>query len=149
MAVVRDNPYLAQNFEVVIQGVLDDGRSLRGSFAEVSGLGVEIAAIEYRTGSEDTTVRKLPGLRKFTNIVLKRGFIGDVTLWKWLKSAMSGQVVRANGTISLLDESRQAVAVFSFRNAWPCKWTGPDFNAKNNEVALEMLELCHEGLELE
>ena len=149
MSVHRDDPYTALNFQVVITGVLDDGKSIRGSFAEVSGLEVEVSVIEYRNGSEDTTVRKLPGLRKFTNITLKRGVIGDLTLWTWIKSVLDGQVLRADGTITLLDESGQPVMRWTFRRGWPCKWTGPTLNAAKNEVAIETLEICHEGLELD
>lgn len=148
MAVLRDDPYPALHFQVVIAGVFDDGKSVRGSFSEVSGLGVEVAPIEYRNGSEDGTVRKMPGLQKFTNIALKRGVIGDLAFWSWIKSVMDGQVQRANGTITLLDESGQPVMTWKFRRAWPCKWTGPTLNASKNEVAIETLELCHEGLEV-
>jgi phage tail-like protein len=149
MAVVREDPYPASSFQVTIQGVLDDGRSVRGSFAEVSGLEVTITPIEYRNGSEDITVRKLPGLKKFTNITLKRGAIGDLTLWQWIKTVMDGRAQRADGTITLLDESRQPVMVWKFRRAWPCKWSGPSLNAKSNDVAIESIEICHEGLDLE
>lgn len=149
MAVLRDDPYSCLNFQVVIQGVFDDGSSVRGGFSEVSGLGVEIVPIEYRTGAEDFSSRKLPGLRKFTNITLKRGVIGDTAFFQWIKSVLDGQLQRVNGVIILLDESRQPVVTYRFRRAWPCKWEGPKLNAKNNEVALESLEICHEGLEIE
>jgi phage tail-like protein len=149
MSVVRDDPYSALNFQVVIAGVFDDGQAIRGSFAEVSGLDVEISPIEYRNGSEDITVRKIPGLKKFSNITLKRGVIGDLAFWTWIKSVLDGNVQRADGTITLLDESRQPVMQWKFRRAWPCKWTGPTLNAKNNEVAIETLEICHEGLQVE
>lgn len=149
MSVVRNDPYSALNFQVVIAGVFDDGQAIRGSFAEVSGLDVEISPIEYRNGSEDITVRKIPGLKKFSNIILKRGVIGDLAFWTWIKSVLDGNVQRADGTITLLDESRQPVMQWRFRRAWPCKWTGPTLNAKNNEVAIETLEICHEGLDVE
>lgn len=149
MAVQRDDPYSALNFQVVVSGVFDDGRAVQGSFAEVSGLDVEITPIEYRNGSEDMTVRKLPGLKKFSNITLKRGVMGDVAFWNWIKSVLDGHVLRADGTITLLDEGRQPVLCWKFRRAWPCKWTGPTLNAKGNEVAIETLEICHEGLEIE
>jgi phage tail-like protein len=149
MSVVRDDPYSVLNFQVVIVGVFDDGQAVRGSFAEVSGLEVEITPIEYRNGSEDVTVRKLPGLKKFTNITLKRGVMGDLGFWTWTKSVLDGRVQRADGIITLLDENRQAVMHWKFRRGWPCKWTGPTLNAKANEVAIETLEICHEGLEVE
>lgn len=148
MAVMRNDPYPDTNFEISIAGISDDGRSVKGSFAEVFGLDVEIEVIEYRNGSDDTTVRKLPGLRKYSNIVLKRGMIGDLTFWHWLASAANGQVVRADGTIVLLDEKRQPVVTWKFHRGWPCKWSGPELNAKGNDVAIETLEICHEGLEM-
>lgn len=149
MSIFRDDPYSGLNFQVVITGVSDDGQAIRGSFAEVSGLDVSITPIEYRNGSEDTTVRKLPGLRKYSNITLKRGVIGDLTFWNWIKSVMDGNLLRADGTITLLDESRQPVVRWKFRRGWPCKWSGPTLNAKGNEIAIETLEICHEGLEVD
>ena len=149
MAIFREHPYSGLNFQVVIVGVLEDGRSIQGSFAEVSGLDVEVTPIEYRTGSEDMTVRKLPGLKKFSNITLKRGVIGDTKLWEWIKTVLDGRVLRADGTITLLDESRQPVMTWRFHRGWPCKWAGATLNAKSNEVALEVLEICHEGFEVE
>lgn len=149
MAVYRDDPYLACNFEVVIPGISDDGRAAKGSFAEVTGLDAEIAVIEYRNGSEDATVRKLPGLRKYTNITLKRGIVGDLALWNWMRAAMQGNVQRANGSIILLDESRQPALRWTFRRGWPCKIVGPTLNAKSNEVTIETLEIAHEGLSID
>jgi phage tail-like protein len=149
MAVLRDDPYSSLNFLVSIQNVLDDGRSVRASFAEVSGLDVEVTPIEYRNGAEDITVRKLPGLKKFTNIALKRGITGDLTLWQWMKTVLDGKVQRTNGTIVLLDDSRQEVMRWNFHRGWPCKLTGPALKAKGNEIAIETLEICHEGLEIE
>lgn len=149
MAVFREDPYSAFNFQVVVNGVFEDGGAVQGSFTGVSGLDVEIAPIEYRNGSEDTTVRKLPGLKTFSNITLERGVIGDLAFWKWIKSVLDGRVIRADGTITLLDESRQVVMVWRFRRAWPCRWTGPTLKATGNEVAIETLEICHEGLQIE
>lgn len=148
-SVYRDDPYLAMNFLIAISGISDDPSAIRGAFSEVSGLGVEIEPVEDRTGAEDITVRKLPGLKKFTNITLKRGIIGDQLLWDWLKAAMDGKVVRADVSIILLNEAREPVMRWRARRAWPCKWEGPDLDASKNEVAIETLEICHEGLELD
>lgn len=105
--------------------------------------------IEYRNGSEDIRVRKLPGLKKFKNIKLKRGITGDLTFWNWIVTAMNGLVQRADMTITLLDENRNPVMQWHFTLAWPCKWEGTTFNAKGNEVAIETLEICHEGMMIE
>lgn len=147
--VIREEPYGGYNFVVTINGISNDGNSAQGSFSEASGLETEVAPIEYRNGSEDITVRKIPGLKKFTNITLKRGMTGDINFWNWILAAMNGQVERADGSLALLDENRQEVLRWNFRRGWPCKWTGPGLNAANNEIAMETLEICHEGLEID
>jgi phage tail-like protein len=147
--VFRSDPYPAYNFEVVVIGISDDGKAVRGSFMEVSGLEVEVALIEYRNGSENTTLRKIPGLKKFSNIVLKFGITGDLTFWNWMVKSINGQVQRANGSVILLDENRQEAIRWNFARAWPCKYKASPLNAKGNEVAIETLELCHEGLSID
>ena len=145
MPVFRDDPYGAFNFLVEVTGVAEDGAEVRASFMEVSGLKVEVPPIEYRNGSEDITVRKIPGLKKFTNLTLKRGITGDLGFWNWILDSMNGQVNRQPMTIKLLDENRQEVMRWKFVRAWPTKYTGPTLNAQNNEVAMETLEIAHEG----
>lgn len=139
----RNDPYGAFNFLVEIDGVTV------AAFSEVSGLTSESDVIEYRVGAEDITVRKLPGLKKFSNITLKRGFTASDELWRWRKEVLDGATTRHSGTIVLLNEARQAAIKWTFREAWPSKWEGPAFNAKASEVAIETLELACEGVELE
>ena len=144
MAVQRDNPYLNFNFTVDI-GVGDEL-----GFSEVEGLAGEIEVIEYREGADKVnTARKLPGLAKYPNVMLKRGITGRTDLFEWWKSVRDGQVQRRNVTITLLDEQRQPVLRWLLRNAWPVKLEGPTLNATGNEVAIETLELAHEGLEID
>jgi phage tail-like protein len=138
----RNDPYAAFNFRVDIDGITVAG------FSECSGLTTETDHIEYRDGDEDITVRKLTGLNKYPNIVLKRGYTSATELWQWRKSVLNGQVDRRSGSITLLDEARNPALEWKFREGWPSKWEGPTLNAKNNEVAIETLEICHEGLEL-
>lgn len=147
--VYRDDPYAGHNFEILITGISDDGTAVKGSFSEVSGLEVAQDPIDYRTGSEDIRVRKIPGLKKFTNITLKRGIIADLAFWNWIVEGMNGLVHRTEGSIVLLDENRREVMRWNFKRAWPCKWSGPGLNAKNNEIAMETLEICHEGLSID
>lgn len=143
------DPYGAFNFQVVINGILDDGSDAKAGFMEVSGLEIDVQVIEYRTGGEAATVRKISGLHKYTNIVLKRGITGDLALWKWMKTVTDGQPLRADGSIILLDAARQPVMRWHFRRGFPCKIVGPTLNAKGNEVAIETLEIAHEGLTVE
>lgn len=139
----RDDPYAAFNFLVEIDNVTVAG------FSECSGFNTETDAIEYRTGNLDITVTKLPGLKKFGNITLKRGFTADRSLWEWRKKVLDGKTERQSGSIVLLDEARQPALRINFRESWPRKWEGPTFNAKTNEVAINTLEIVCEGIELE
>ena len=147
--VVRDDPYPGYNFEVLVTGVSDDGGAVRGSFSEISGLELEMTPIEYRNGSEAPTPRKVVGIQKYTNITLKRGVTGHIDFWNWIVEAINGKVRRTEGSILLLDENRQEVMRWNFVRGWPCKYTGPGFNAANNEIAIETLELAHEGLSID
>ena len=137
----RNDPYGAFNFIVEI-----DGLGLVG-FAEVTGLQVETGIFEYRVGSGDTTL-KLPGLTKYTNIVLKRGYTESKELWQWMKATVDGQPERRNGTIKMLDETGQTVQQFEFFDGWPSRYEGPHFDAQNSAVAIETLEITHERLNL-
>ena len=139
----RNDPYSAFNFVVEI-----DSMSVAG-FSECSGLTTETDPIEYREGNEDIRVRQLPGLKKFTNIELKRGYTSSKDLWEWRKKVMDGKTERRAGAIVLQDESRQEALRWNFKEGWPSKWEGPSFNAKNNDVAIESLAITVEGLELD
>jgi phage tail-like protein len=138
----RNDPLLSFNFIVDING-------MRAGFAEIGGLATETDIVEYREGTDDITMRKLPGKRKYTNLSFKRGFTTSKDLWQWRKKVMDGKTQRLPGTITLLDEARKPALVWKFYEAWPSKWAGPAFNAKNNEVAIEEMDLAVEGLELE
>jgi phage tail-like protein len=137
----QNDPYKAFNFLVEIDGIA------HAVFSEVTGLESETAVIEYRAGGENV-VRKLPGLTKFGNITLKRGITQDAELWNWRKSIVDGNIDRRNGSIVLLDDNRSPVVRWNFHNGWICKWEGPALSAKSNEVAIETMEIAHEGLEL-
>lgn len=138
----RNDPYSAFNFIVEIEGMAVAG------FSECSGLTMETDIIEYRNGNEDITVRKLPGLKKFTNISLKRGFTDSKDLFDWRKTVMDGKTERRSGSIVLLDEAREEALRWNFREGWPSKLEGPSFNAKNNEVAIETLEIATEDIHM-
>jgi phage tail-like protein len=139
----RDYAYTRLHFRVEIDGIPS------ASFAEVGGLDSETAVVEYRTGLYLGSSLKLPGLTKYANIVLKRGITKDQSLWKWRKAIVEGRVERRNGSIILMDESRKEVLRWTFREGWPCKYEGPKLDADANEIAIETIEIVHEGLELE
>ena len=144
MAGNRNDPYGQFNFLIEIDGVV------AGGFSEVSGLTSDSNIIEYREGSEQQgTVRKLPGLMKYTNIVMKRGYTKDNKLWTWRKKVVDGKTERTTVSITLMDEARQPAMRWKARECWPSKLEGPGLNGKTSEVAVETLEIAHEGLELE
>ena len=138
----RKDPFSAFNFQVQIDGVTVAG------FSECSGLVAETEIIDYRNGDEDITRRRLPGLKKFNNIVLKRGFTNSKELWTWRKTVMDGKTQRQAGSIVLLDEARQPALRWNFSEGWPAKLEGPTLNAGTNANAIETLEIVHEGLEM-
>jgi phage tail-like protein len=113
----------------------------------VSGFDSTIDVIEHREGGENTTVRKLPGLTKYANISLKWGITDDRQLYQWHRAAVEGDVQRKNGSIVGLDRRGNEVLRWNFFNAWPSKYDAPDFSAEGSDVAIETLELAHEGLE--
>src|SRR3954469_22391215 len=123
----------------------------RVGFSEVTGLTQENQAIEYRDGSfPEYSSIKMPGLRKFTNVTLKRGVVkSDNQFAGWLSTVKLNTVDRRNLVISLLNEEHQPVMVWKVLNAFPVKVEGPQLKASSNEVAIESIELAHEGLEVQ
>jgi len=120
-------------------------------FSEVTGLNIEVQPIEYRDGlSPEYSVVKMPGLKKYGNITLKRGvFKGDNEFYTWYNEIKLNQPERRDITISLLDEEHNPVMVWKLINAWPTKITSPDLKANGNEVAIEQLEIAHEGVRID
>jgi phage tail-like protein len=138
---VTQDPFNNFNFLVEIDSVT------RAAFHECSGLDSTIDVLEHREGGETTTPRKLPGQTKYSNIVLKRGVTDDRELYEWHRRAIRGDLERKNGSIVLLDRRGQEVARWNFVRAWPAKWTGPSLSAEGKDVAIEQLDLAHEGIE--
>ena len=123
----------------------------RLGFTEVTGLTVENEVIEYREGnSPEYSKIKMPGMQKFGNITLKRGtFQSDNEFFKWWNTKSLGKIDRRDVTISLLNENHQPVMVWKVKNSWPVKVQSADLKSDANEVAIETMELAHEGLTIE
>jgi len=137
-------PYRTYNFRVEIDGIGE------AQFAEVVVPTAEIAVVEYREGADKSSAtRKLPGRVKYGNVVLKRGITADLSLYQWFRAVSQGDFQPRNVMIVLLDAQRQDVRRWLARDAWPVKYDGPALNAKNNEVAIETLELAVEEIEIE
>jgi phage tail-like protein len=122
----------------------------RHGFTEVTGLDMQVEAIEYREGSSrEYSKIKMPGMHKFGNITIKRGTVaGDSDFYKWMNTIALTVVERRDVTISLLNEAHAPVMTWKAKNAFPVKVQASDLKADGNEVAIETLELAHEGLTL-
>jgi phage tail-like protein len=147
MPTGRTDPFLNYNFKLEIDGIQ------RAGFRECAGLDATTAVVSYREGNETVfTSRKLPGQVTYSNISLKWGITDDHSLWDWAKKFVDGKgqlSERKNGSIVLMDESgQQEKKRWNFVFGWPTKWTGPSFNATANDVAIESLDIAHEGLAL-
>ena len=125
-----------------------DWGGARIGFAEVSGLNIEIEVVAVRDGSSTVdSGRKVPGIRKFSNIILKRGIIkGDNDFFNWINTKSNGNIERRDVVINLLDDAHTTIFTWKVRNAFPIKYIGPVLISDDSEVPLEMLELTHEGL---
>jgi phage tail-like protein len=137
----RQDPALAFRFEVSI-----DERPL-GGFSECSGLQLETEVQDYAEGGQNDVLLKFPTRTKQTNITLKRGIV-DRQLWDWHHDLTQGRVQLRSGSILVRDPAGEQVLMeWQFQRAFPCKWVGPELNAGQSNVAVETLELCHQGLD--
>jgi phage tail-like protein len=137
----RVDPLRNFNFLVEIDGIA------QASFTECSGLSSTTEVIENREGGDNTTVRKLPGRTSYTNVLLKWGLTSSTELWDWRQQIVDGNIVRKNCSIVMFDlPNSTEVARWNFVRAWPTKWEGPALSAKGSDIAIDTLELAHEGL---
>lgn len=140
----RKDPFGGYNFAVELDGIT------RMGFREVSGLESGTSAGEYREGTDPSLgKRQLPGLLSFSAITLRRGITDDHALWDWHKGVIEGSVVRRTISIILRDDAGQEKIRWNVRNCWPSKWSGPSLDATSDAVAIEALELAHEGIEVQ
>lgn len=153
MAVPRDNPYGAFNFRVTVDRFGDAG-DVQAGFQEVSGLSLEVPVAEYRNGNEkENYVRKMYGMPKASDVTLKRGVIGELAFFTWIKEIAEGdQSARRQVIIELMDEAgQQPVMTWTLTNAWPTKYEGASLNASGGDtgVAVESLTLATESVKVE
>lgn len=141
--VDRKDPYRNSRFLLEIDGIVQAG------FSDVTIPDISTDPIEYREGNEDTTVRKLPGLTTYGNLTLKWGITDSMELFEWRKLVIQGKTgeARKNIAVILQDEIGNEAARWNFREAWPIKYDAPDLSAKGNDVAIETIEIAHEGMD--
>jgi phage tail-like protein len=151
MTVERHDPLPAFCFKVMLT-IVGDQRA-EAYFQSVSGLTYETDVEDYREGGFNYTTRRLVGSVKWPNIVLKKGFSPKADghrLLKWREQWVYGignePVQRASGQIIQLDHKLKTVCSWEFERGWPCKWVGPELDASKDELAIESIEIAHEGL---
>ncbi len=135
----RRDPYQSFNFLIEIQGLIV------GGFSEVSGIQVETEVEEIKEGGVNDHVHKLPKSTKYPNVAFKRGITDSDTLWKWHQDVIAGRATRRTVFVVLRDSTGNEKWRWSFVDAYPVKWVGPDLKADSNAVAIESLELAHNG----
>ena len=138
----RIDPYINSRFHVEIQGIQE------AFFRECSGLEAETEVLSYEEGGVNDHPHKLPGRTKFPNVSLKRGMTDSKTLWEWYSKVIDGKIERKNVSIVLYDQQGSEVKRWSFERAYPTKWVSPGIKSDENAVAIETLEMVHEGMKL-
>ena len=141
--MARSDPFRNFRFRLEIDGLQTAG------FSEVESFAATTDVIEYREGTDPAHSRKLSGLTKYGNIILKQGMTQSLELYQWHRQIVSGQLTgnRRQVVIVVQDESGADQGRFIVSAAWPVKYVVSDLNAKGNEVLIELLELANEGIE--
>ena len=140
---MRIEPFQNLRFRVEIDGISS------ASFIEVIMPEAAIDVIEYREGADPGILRKLSGLTKYGNIILKRGVTENQELFDWISSVIergAGEN-RRNMSIVLMDEEMNDKIRWNFRDAWPVKYEISDLNAQQSEIVFEILEIAFESFE--
>ena len=157
--MIRNDPVLAYNFLVTFVDSASSlgsagstlsaiGRAALGGFSEASGLEMSLEVEDYKEGGRNDTVHKFPTRITWANLRLKRGIALSDDLWQWHYGFVEGGGQRRDLTVTLMNDLREPVRVWQVRRGLPVKWTGPAMNAARGEVAVEELEIAHEGLKL-
>jgi len=142
-AVNRNDPYRNNHFQVELDGMAS------ASFLSVQGIESLTDVLEYRNGNEEALPRRLPGLHRCANIILRRGLTANRDLWEWRLTVLEGRTERRNGVVIILDQALRSVLRLSFREAWPCRWSLSGLDALAKETVIEEVELVVEDLRLE
>lgn len=130
----------AFRFAVELDGLLV------GGFSEVTGIHSETEVMEFVEGGLNTHVHYFPKQTKYPRIVLKRGMTQSSELWDWYDGVTAGKIKRKNGSVILLNQAGKELCRWNFFEAYPVKWNGPDLNATGGNVAIESIEIVHNGL---
>ncbi len=143
--MAEKDPLVSAWYGVEFQG------QVQGAFRECTGLGSNNEVVDYKASGPkgEYVMKKVPGRMTWNPITLKRGITDAMDMWKWRKVVEQGKIdeARKNGSIVMFNQQGQEIARWNFVNAWPSKITGPAANANANEIAIEEMEIVHEGYE--
>jgi phage tail-like protein len=139
-SLVGHDPYMSYNFAVEIGGVVI------GGFTEVSGLSSEIKLESYQEGGLNSYVHEFPQNTTYPHLVFSRGLVNIDLFYLWYKATSEGIIEPMNGTIIVLNSQQIPVMWWAFKKAYPVKWDGPSLKANSDEVAVERIELVHQGI---
>lgn len=117
-----------------------------GGFTEVSGLRLETEVEEYREGGVNHFVHRFAKITKYPALILKRGVTSSIELWNWYSDVTGGKIKRKNGSVVMLDQAGEEMWRWNFFDSYPVKWVGPELKSTRAEVAIETLEIVHNGL---
>ncbi len=161
MRALRQDPFKSYNFLVtlvdtsgsplgIVSSVLSGIQNVvLGGFTECSGLEMTLEIEERKEGGSNGTVLKFPTRMTWTNLRLKRGVTLSEDLWNWHYEFVQGNFGKRRDGISVLQSDLHVpIKVWHFRRGLPIKWTGPTFDAARGQVAVEEIEIAHEGLQL-
>ena len=136
----RKDPYMGFKFRIAIDGITE------GGFSEVSGIQATTQVEEFREGGQNMFVHKIPKETKFENLTLKKGLADADTLYKWHRDVISGKFDRKKIDIFMLkDHSDEIAHTWSYQDAFPVKWSGPELKSDSNAIAFETIEIGHHG----
>lgn len=142
-----NRPFVAFLYSVQVKAGASEGGEVIAGFSEVSGLAIEVDVETFREGGENRFEHQLPGPAKYpSRLVLKRGLGDSQHLWSWYLKVMQGSIERRNVTVVLDDPAHAGKRSWTFIDACPVKWIGPELHASTSAVAFESLELVHRGV---
>jgi phage tail-like protein len=140
----RYGPFRNHRFLLEVDGIAE------AAFSEATIPEASAGVVEYREGNEPPTNRKLKGLNSYGNITLSKGVTESTELYDWWVQVEQGKLEEArrdNAAIVILDEEGNPGPRYQFRNVWISQYDAPDLDASGDAVAIESLELVHEGME--